>query len=414
VQTSLLAHRSFVLFFGGRALSTTGYQMQSVAIGWQVYELTNSAFALGLVGLAQFVPMLLFALATGHVADRYDRRKVVVACQVVKLATAVILAAGTLHGGLPRTVIFAVVFVFGTARAFEMPTLQALLPSLVPQPLLPRAIAGSASANQAATICGPALGGVFYAISPTAAYSLCALSFLLSGACIGAIRVERAVREREPVTLESLLAGIHYIRGHPTLLGAISLDLFAVLLGGATALLPIYARDVLHVGPTGLGMLRAAPAVGALSMSIYLAHHPLGRNIGRKMFAAVAVFGVATIVFALSSSMVLSLAALVVLGASDMVSVVIRSSLVQLQTPEDMRGRVSAVNSVFIGSSNQLGEFESGVTAAWFGTVPSVVIGGVGTLLVVLLWMRLFPELARADRLVSASEAADDTERETA
>jgi MFS family permease len=402
VQTSILAHRPLALFFTGRTLATTGYQMQSVAVGWQVYELTNSAFDLGLVGLAQFLPMLLLALVTGHVADQYDRRKVIIACQIVKLATAGALALGSLYGGLPRGAIFAVIFVFGAARAFEMPALQALLPGLVPESMLPRAIAGSASANQAATIGGPALGGLLYAASPTVAYATCGVSFLLCAVCIGRIRARRVARERAPVSRESLLAGIHYIRENPVLLGAISLDLFAVLLGGATALLPIYAKDILHVGPTGLGMLRAAPAVGALTMSIYLARHPLRRRVGRTMFAAVAIFGCATIVFALSASFPLSLASLALLGVSDMVSVVIRSSLVQLQTPDAMRGRVSAVNSVFIGSSNQLGEFESGLTAAWFGVVPSVVIGGVGTLVVVLLWIRLFPDLARADRLGSS------------
>jgi MFS family permease len=413
VQTSILAHRPFALFFSARVLATAGYQMQSVAVGWQVYELTNSAFDLGLVGLAQFLPMLLLALVTGHVADRYDRRTIIIACQIVKLLTAGALGLGSLYGGLPREAIFAVIFVFGAARAFEMPTLQALLPSLVPEAMLPRAIAGSASANQAATIGGPALGGFLYAASPALAYATCGLLFLLCALCIGRIGARRATRERESVNLASLFAGIHYIRGNPVLLGAISLDLFAVLLGGATALLPIYARDILHIGPTGLGMLRAAPAVGALTMSIYLARHPLGRRVGRTMFTAVSVFGCATIIFALSASFPLSLASLVLLGASDMVSVVIRSSLVQLQTPDDMRGRVSAVNSVFIGSSNQLGEFESGLTAAWFGVVPSVVIGGVGTLVVVLLWIRLFPGLARADRLVSGrADASGDAARD--
>ncbi len=414
MQTSILAHRPFALFFSARVLATAGYQMQSVAVGWQVYELTNSAFDLGLVGLAQFVPMLLLALVTGHVADRYDRRKVIIACQIVKLLTAGALGLGSLYGGLPRGAILAVVFVFGAARAFEMPTLQALLPGLVPEAVLPRAIAGSASANQAATIGGPALGGLLYAASPAFAYATCGVSFLLCALCIGRIRTGRVARERESISLASLLAGIHYIRGNPVLLGAISLDLFAVLLGGATALLPIYARDILHIGPTGLGILRAAPAVGALTMSIYLARHPLGRGVGRTMFAAVSVFGCATIIFALSASFPVSLASLVLLGASDMVSVVIRSSLVQLQTPDDMRGRVSAVNSVFIGSSNQLGEFESGLTAAWFGVVPSVVIGGIGTLVVVFLWIRLFPDLVRADRLVSRRGvgASDDAARD--
>lgn len=403
---SILAHRPFALYWTGRVLATTGFQMQSVAVGWQVYELTGSAFDLGLVGLAQFLPMLLLALVTGHVADRYDRRAIIIGCQIVKVLTALAFALGSYYGGLPRSAILTVIFVLGAARAFEMPTLQALLPGIVPEGMLPRAIAGSASANQAATIGGPALGGLLYAASPTLAYGTSGALFLFCAICVARIRGGPEPRKREPATLESLFAGIRFIRRKPVVLGAISLDLFAVLLGGATALLPIYAKDILHVGPTGLGMLRAAPAIGALAMSLILARHPLQRRVGRTMFAAVAVFGGATIAFALSASFPLSMATLVLLGASDMVSVVIRTSLVQLQTPDEMRGRVSAVNSVFIGSSNQLGEFESGLTAAWFGVVPSVVLGGLGTLAVVLLWMRLFPDLARADQVHSTRDGA--------
>jgi len=402
-QQSVFAHRPFALFWASRVLSTTAFQMQSVAVGWLVYELTGSALDLGLVGLAQFVPMLALALVTGHVADNFDRRRILVACQTVKLLTATALGLGSLYGGMPRAAIFAVIFVFGAARAFEMPTLQALLPGVVPEPMLPRAVAASASANQTATIAGPALGGLLYAASPMLAFATCGILYVLSAFAIVCVRSRLKAAGRAPVSLDSLLAGIRYIHRNPVIMGAISLDLFAVLLGGATALLPIYAKDILHVGPTGLGVLRAAPGVGALAMSLYLARHPPRRRVGRQMFAAVAAFGVATIAFGLSASFPLSLVALVLLGASDMVSVVIRASLLQLKTPDAMRGRVSAVNSVFIGSSNQLGEFESGLTAAWFGTVPSVVVGGVGTLVVVLLWMRFFPALARADRL-----AADD------
>ena len=386
-------------------LATIAFQMQSVAVAWHVYALTDSALDLGLVGLFQFLPMLLLSLVTGHVADQYDRRRIVVLCQVVKLATAVVFAYGAVYGGLTRGVMFAVVAVLGAARAFEMPTLQALLPSIVPESLLPRAIAGTASGNQLATIGGPALGGVLYAISPAAAYVTCGALYVAGALFIAALKTRPLARRREPVSVESLLAGIRFIRDHPVMLGAISLDLFAVLLGGATALLPIYARDILHVGPTGLGVLRAAPAAGALVTSLWLAHRPLGRRVGRTMFVAVAVFGAATVVFALSESFLLSLAMLALLGAADMVSVIIRLSLVQLETPDAMRGRVSAVNSVFIGSSNQLGEFESGLTAAWFGVVPAVVLGGLGTLVVVLLWLRLFPALAAADRLVSRRHA---------
>ena len=403
-EPSILAHRPFALFFASRVLTTTGFQMQSVAVGWQVYELTGSAFDLGLVGLAQFVPMLALALVTGHVADNFDRRKIIVACQIVKLLTAVALALGSVYGGLSIVAIFALIFVFGAARAFEMPTLQALLPSVVPEPMLPRAVAASASANQVATIGGPALGGLLYAANAALPFLVCGVLYAAGALAIILVSARRFDSRREPVSFASLMAGIHYIRDNPVILGAISLDLFAVLLGGATALLPIYARDILQVGPTGLGMLRAAPGVGALAMSLYLARHPPKKRVGRLMFAAVAAFGGATIVFGVSGSFPLSLAMLTLLGAADMVSVVIRASLVQLKTPDAMRGRVSAVNAVFIGSSNQLGEFESGLTAAWFGTVPSVIIGGIGTLAVVLLWMRLFPALAQADRLASSEE----------
>jgi len=290
--------------------------------------------------------------------------------------------------------------VFGIARAFEAPSNSALLPQLVPPGLFARAISLSSASQQATIIAGPALGGFIYAAGPTASYGTCAVLFLLASLLIATIRIAAPVAAREPVDMQSLFAGFSFIRNQPVVLGAISLDMFAVLLGGATALLPIYAREILHTGPWGLGLLRSAPAIGALAMSIYLARRPLERNAGRAMFIGVAVFGVATIVFALSSSVVLSLCALVLLGAADMISVVIRSALVQLETPDAMRGRVSAVNWLFIGTSNQLGEFESGVTAALLGVVPAALLGGVGTLLVAALWMRLFPALLQRDRLV--------------
>jgi len=295
--------------------------------------------------------------------------------------------------------VLALACIMGAARAFVHPTMSALLPSLVDQRQLPRALALSASARQTGVIVGPALGGALYAAGPEIVYITCAAAFAVSVAALVGMRSRRVAARREPATLSSVLGGIAYIRSKPEILGAISLDLFSVLLGGATALLPIFARDILSAGPWGLGLLRAAPAVGALAMSVFLARHPLKRSVGRIMFASVAVFGLATIVFGLSWSFPLSLLALAVLGASDMISVVVRSSLVQLETPDEMRGRVSAVNSMFIGTSNQLGEFESGVTAAWFGTVPAVVLGGVGTLLVVAVWMRIFPELLHAERL---------------
>ncbi len=396
---SILRHRPFALFWFARGFTSIAFQIQGVAVGWQVYALTGSAFYLGLVGLAQFLPMFLLTLVVGHVADRYDRRVVVRLCQIVEGLAAAALAFGSFSGWQSKESILAVVFIAGAARAFEAPTIHALVPGLVPALLIPRAVAWSASAQQTATILGPAFGGLLYMAGPTAAYATASLLFLTASSLVALIRIERIPPNREPVSLQSLFAGIVFIRNQPVILGAISLDLFAVLLGGATALLPVYARDILVTGPWGLGLLRSAPAAGALAMSIFLAHTMIERRIGRIMFGAVVIFGVATIVFAVSTSFVLSLGALVVLGAADVISVVIRSSLVQIKTPDEMRGRVSAVNSMFIGTSNQLGEFESGVTAALFGVVPAVLIGGVGTVIVVILWMRLFPQLLRIDSL---------------
>jgi len=396
---SLRHHRAFVLFWFARVATMLAHQMLAVAVGWQVYELTNSALDLGLVGLAQFLPSLALALVAGHVADRYDRRRILQACQIVEALAAAVLAWLSVSGFITEQAIFVLIAVVGAARAFQMPTQQALLPGLVPPPMLARALASSASATQAAVIVGPALGGLIYVAGPAYAYGASAGLFVLAAIFVGLIAVARRPPCTEAATLASVFAGLAFIRSRPALLGAISLDLFAVLLGGATALLPIYARDILDTGPWGLGLLRSSTAVGALGMAIWLAHHPLKGQAGRKMFAAVAVFGAATVVFGLSTWFPLSAAALVVLGASDMISVVVRQTLVQIGTPDEMRGRVSAVNSIFIGTSNQLGEFESGVTAAWFGTVASVVIGGLGTLAVVLVCMRLFPALVRVDRL---------------
>jgi MFS family permease len=312
---------------------------------------------------------------------------------------AALLAFGSYSGCLNRENILVVMCVVGGARAFEYPTMHALVPNVIPADFLSRAVAWSASANQTATIIGPAIGGFLYAVSVTTVYSTVAGMFLGASIFIALISIERNPPKREPISIKSLFAGITYINNNKVVMGAISLDLFAVLLGGATALLPIYARDILVTGPWGLGILRSAPAVGALIMSLYLARHPLCHKVGRIMFASVAVFGVATIVFAVSKSFMLSLGALIILGAADVISVVIRSSLVQIETPDEMRGRVSSVNSLFIGTSNQLGEFESGATVALVGTVPAVLIGGIGTLLVVLLWMHFYPQLLHTDSL---------------
>jgi MFS family permease len=399
---TLLAQRPFVLFWFARVFAMLGRQMVGVAVGWQMYALTGSALDLGFVGLAQFVPSFFLVLVAGHVADRFDRRRVLQACMAAESLAALGLCAGSVSGRIDPVAIFALVFVIGAARAFEMPTMQALLPALVPQSLLARAIAATASASQAAIIGGPALGGLLYIAGPGVVYGISMALFMLTGVIVHLVRPRQAPPQQAAPGVSSILDGIRFIRARPALLGAISLDMFAVLLGGASALLPIYARDILSTGPWGLGLLRSASAVGALGTALWLAHHPMPGRAGRRMFAAVALFGVATIVFGVSRSFTLSLAALLVLGAADMVSVVVRQSLVQLSTPDHMRGRVSAVNALFIGTSNQLGEFESGVTAAWLGVVASVVAGGIGTLAIVALWMRLFPALANVDRLDSS------------
>lgn len=399
MRLALTSQRPFVLFWCARVAAMVAHQMLSVAVGWQVYTLTESALDLGLVGLAQFIPSFALVLVVGQVADRYDRRRVLQICMALEAIAAAALAYLSATGRITEHSIYALVMVIGAARAFQMPVMQALLPALVPRDLLSRAIAANASAGQAAIIAGPALGGLIYAFGPAIVYGASTGLFLITGLAVHLIHLARAPLLPPKVDIASVFAGIRYIRSRPAILGAISLDLFAVLLGGATALLPIYARDILHIGPWGLGVLRSSTAVGAFCVAIWLAHHPLHGGAGRKMFAAVAVFGIATVVFGLSTSFVLSLIALIAMGAADMISVVVRQSLVQLQTPDAMRGRVSAVNALFIGTSNQLGEFESGVTAAWFGVVPSVVLGGLGTLIVVVAWIKLFPDLARIDRL---------------
>jgi MFS family permease len=378
--------------------------VQAVAVGWQIYALTHSTFQLGMVGLAQFLPMVLLNLVVGHVADHYNRRNIVATCQLIECAAAGVLALGSYGHWLTVPGIFAAIAIIGAARAFEGPSTQALAPGLVEKSQLPRAMAVMSSFFQTSAIVGPALGGFLYALGPPASYGSAALLFLIGSLATSSIRIAYVVPHREPPTLKSIFLGINFIRSRPAVLGAISLDLFAVLLGGATALLPVYARDILHTGSWGLGLLRACPALGALSMSVTLARRPIPGRAGRAMFGAVMMFGAATVVFALSRWIPLSMFALFLLGASDVVSVVIRQSLVQLQTPDEMRGRVSAVNSLFIGTSNQLGEFESGVTAAWWGTVPATVLGGVGSIVVAALWMLLFPSLRKLDQLRAREE----------
>lgn len=397
--TSLLRHRPFLAFWLARVCTASAFQMITVAIGWHIYELTHNVLDLGLVGLVEFTPRVLFMLHTGHVADRYDRRRIASLCQIGQGLIAVALVVGASTDNVTREMIFVMAFLLGTARAFEMPTTQALLPNIVPTALFPRAVAASASAMQAATIAAPAFGGFLYAFGAFWVYTPTAVLYFIACALVLTLPSRQAPATQGKATLESLLAGIRFIRSRPDIFGAISLDLFAVLLGGATALLPVFAKDILLTGPWGLGLLRSAPAVGALLMSFWLARFPIERNVGRIMFAAVGVFGVTTIAFGLSTSFWFSLAVLVVLGAADMISMVIRGAFVQLETPDEMRGRVSAVNGLFIGASNQLGEFESGLTAHWLGTVPAVVLGGVGTLVVTGVWMKLFPTLAKRDKL---------------
>jgi MFS family permease len=369
--------------------------MLSVAIGWQMYALTHDAFSLGFVGLAQFLPMVLLTLVVGHVADRFDRRRIVFLCQIIESGIAALLLFGNLAGWLGREQILLAAAIIGACRAFEGPSSSALLPQLVPKAILQQAIAWSTSAGQTAQILGPSLGGLLYSLGPSFIYTTASIALLIAGILTSLISMEQSSRKLEPVSIRSLFSGLVFVYRHPVILGTISLDLFAVLLGGATALLPIFAQDILHTGPWGLGLMRTAPAVGALLMSLTFAYFPLKKAFGPTLFGALAVFGMATMLFALSTNLFVSLVALFLIGASDVVSVVIRSSLVQLQTPDEMRGRVNAVNSLFIGTSNQLGEFESGMLAGFIGAVPAAFIGGLGTIAVAGLWMYLFPSLRR-------------------
>jgi MFS family permease len=400
--TSLRRHRPFAFYWVSRVSSTVALQMQAVAVGWQMYDITHNPLDLGLVGLIQFIPAALFVLVSGHLADRYDRRLIVRICQTVSGIATASLAIGTANGWMTRESLLAVVFVTGSARAFEQTTLTTLLPGIVPVTLLSRATAAGASATQIAVIGGPAMGGFLYAVDPVLVYALCCTLYITSSFVISRVTVERTVSSREPVSLAVLFAGFRYIRHNRVILGVISLDLFAVILGGVYALLPVFARDVFHVDSWGLGLLRASPGVGALIAAVILAHYPPRRRVGRIIFGAVGAYGIAIIIFALSQSFVLSIGLLAVLGFSDMLSVVIRMTLIQLETTDDMRGRVSAVNSLFVIASNQLGDFRAGLMAAWLGTIPAVMVGGVGALLVVLIGRKVFASLYRVETLNTA------------
>jgi MFS family permease len=401
--TTLLRHPDFARFCLARFMSGIAMQMQNVAVGWLIYDLTHSAMALGMAGLAAFLPAIGLALFTGHVADRFDRRLILATTYAANsIAAAGLFAAalGRLGGPAPLWLIYSLIVIAGTARAFGNPASQALMPNLIPRALFSRGVAVASSVWQTSTILGPALGGFLYAIGPGAVFGTACALFAGASLCAATIRHRAEPGERRAVTWTSLVAGLSFIRGNPVILGATTLDLFAVLLGGATALLPIYAQTILHVGPWGLGLLRSMPGLGAVAMAAFLATRPLARKAGPRMFLAVGVFGLATIAFGLSTNLIVSMACLFVLGASDTISVVVRQTLVQAETPDAMRGRVAAVNAVFIGASNELGEFESGLLAAWLGAMPAVVLGGVGTMLVALAWSRMFPALRHRDRLV--------------
>ncbi|MGG6135777.1 MFS transporter [Pantoea allii] len=398
-EASLLQHRSFVAFWLARTCSSFGFQMFSVAVSWQIYAITHSAMALGMIGLMQFLPSVLLALPAGHLADQFDRRRIVVIGQLIEWAALLGLVALTLLHWADQIEIWGLVFLISLAKALEWPAITSMLPALVPPPILARAMAASSVGGQAAVIVGPTLGGLLYVAGPEVVYGVSALFYLLSLILISRLRYERPPQVRVPMNLSNMFMGVRFIRERKDVLGVISLDLFAVLLGGATALLPIFAQDILHTGPWGLGLLRGAPSVGALLVGVWLSRHKLEKHVGMIMFASVAGFGLATLLFALSTQLWLSLLALAALGGFDMVSMVIRGALVQLDTPDTMRGRVNAVNAIFINTSNQLGEFESGLLAAWMGAVPAAIIGGVGTLVVVGLWMTLFPNLRKRQKL---------------
>ncbi len=393
-------HAEFRHYWVARLLVATGLHMQTVAIAWQVYEITDSAFYLGLVGLVRFLPVIGLTLVAGHVADRHDRRAIILVCMALQAMCAASLGMLSLAGNLAVAPIFAVVALLGAAQAFNGPALASLAPNLVPAALFPVAVAWNASANQGATLVGPALGGLIFVLGAEAAYGASAAIIALGLALATLIRARPPPAGSRSATFGSVIAGIAFIWRSPPILGAISLDLFAVLLGGAMVLLPIFARDILEVGPWGFGLLRSSPAVGALAIAVWLAHRPLRRRAGATMLVAVALYGLATIAFGLSRDFGLSLAALGVLGAADMLSVVVRQTLVQISTPDEMRGRVSAVNSLAIGASNHLGDFESGLVAAWLGVVPAVLLGGALALVVAAVWAWRFPGLRRVDRMV--------------
>lgn len=412
------SHPGFVLFQVARFLIVSAVEMQAVAVGWQVYDITKRPLDLGYVGLAQFLPGILLFPISGHASDRFERSKVLSVCYGGYAVCFALLLALARQGSPSIRSIYVVLVLIGVVRSFNSTASRSILPQLVPQEHFPNAVAWNASIFQAATILGPSFGGIVYAAfhGPSAVYLIAMITGV--GATISSFRIKPEVkaRPREPMSLKTVFAGLHYIWSKKLILGAISLDLFAVLLGGAVALLPVYAREILHTGPWGLGLLRTAPGVGAAVMAVLLAHRPLRGKSGPTLLWAVAGFGVFTIIFGISHNLVLSLVALFLLGASDMISVIIRATLTQLATPDEMRGRVTAVDMIFIGTSNEFGQFESGITAQWFGTVPAVILGGIGTLVVIALWAWWFPELRHAGELHAITaetlETSTDEQRE--
>ena len=408
---SAFSYRAFTMFWIGRIVSILSFQMLVVAIGWQLYVLTGSALDLGLLGIAQFVPMLVLTPLVGHVADRYDNRLILLICQLGEATAAAILAFGTVMGWLDPLTIYVIMALVGAGRAFEIPTMVAIIPALVPRPVVPSATAWFASSNQIGVIVGPILGGLLYELGSGTVYGLAVALWCVGASFIFLIHMERVPRASEPMSLQSLLGGFDFVWRDRVILGTISLDMCAVFLAAAPALFPVFARDILQTGPWGLGLLRAAPGVGAFAMSVVLARRPLTLPIGKVLFTVVGIFGVAIIVFSLSTHLILSMAALAVMGAADVVSVVIRFALVQLRTPPQMRGRVSAVNGMFTGTSNYLGEFRAGAVAYVIGAVPAVLIGGIGVFAVAIVWMFLFPQLWRTrtyDELSAAQVLSGD------
>jgi MFS family permease len=407
-------HPAFVLFQIARFLIVVAVEMQAVAVGWQVYEITRRPLDLGFVGLVQFLPAILLFPVSGHASDRFERRKVLSTCYAGFGLCFMLLLVLAQRGVRSVVPIYVVLILLGVVRSFNGTASRSILPQLVPEEHFPNAVAWNATIFQAATIIGPSLGGILYAWfrGPSVVYATATLTAI--GALVSTFRIKPEVkaRPREPMTFRTAFAGLRYIWREKLILGAISLDLFAVLLGGAVALLPVYAREILHTGPWGLGLLRTAPGVGAAVMAVALAHRPLRGRSGLTLLWSVAGFGVCTIIFGISRSLAVSLIALLLLGASDMISVIIRATLVQLGTPDAMRGRVTAVDMIFIGASNEFGQFESGLTAQWFGTVPAVVLGGIGTLVVIAIWAWRFPELRNAGELLAAATSSDDRDLE--